>query len=98
MFNNFSSSWNAWAANLGSLSEMILSGSPNLLKRLSHKSVAVPSHVIVFVQGHKIIPFERPWSTKTRIESYPSTGGRSVIKSIEHLVNGLVLFTPSIAM
>jgi hypothetical protein len=60
MFNNFSSSWNVWAANLGSLSEMISSGSLNLLKRLSRKSVAVPSHVIVFVQGHKITPFGLP--------------------------------------
>jgi hypothetical protein len=98
IFNSFNSSWNAWAANLGSLSEIISSGSPNLLKRLSHRSVAVPSHVIVFAQGHKITPFERPWSTTTRIELYPSTGGRSMIKSIEHEANGLVLLAPSIAI
>ena len=86
-----------WAENLGSLSEIISSGSPNLLKRLLHKSTAVPSQVIVLAQGHKITPFERPWSTTTRIESYPSTGGRSVIKSMEQWVNGLVVFAPSIA-
>jgi hypothetical protein len=98
IFNSFNSSWNAWAANLGSLSEIILSGNPNLLKKLSHKSVAVFSHVIVFAQGHKITPFKRLQSTTTRIESYPSTGGKSMIKSIEHLANGLVLFAPSIAI
>ena len=87
-----------WAANLGSLSEIILSGSPNLLKRLSRKSTAVPFQVIVLAQGHKITPFERPRSTMTRIESYPSTSGRSVIKSIEQWANGLVVFAPSIAL
>jgi hypothetical protein len=98
IFNSFNSSWNAWAANLGSLSKIILSGNPNLLNKLSRKSVAVPSHVIVFAQGHKSTSFERPQSTTTRIELYSSTGGRSVIKSIEHLANGLVLFAPSIAI
>ena len=39
---------------------------------------------IFFVQGIRIIPFIRPWSTKTKIESDPSSaGGRSVRKSIE---------------
>ena len=97
MFNNFKSSWNACAANHGSLSERILSGSPNLLKRLSCKSVAAPSQVNVLAQGHKITPFERPWSTTTRIELYPSTGGKSVIKSIEQSANGQVVLAPSIA-
>jgi hypothetical protein len=98
IFNSFNSSWNVWAANLRSLFKIISSGNPNLLKRLSRKSVTVPSHVIVFAQGHKITPFKRPQSTTTRIELYPSTGTRSVIKSIKHLANSLVLFTPSIAM
>ena len=97
MFSSFKSSWNARAANRGSLSEIILSGNPNLLKRLSRKSIAVPSQVNVLAQGHKIIPFERPRSTTTRIESNPFTGGRSVIKSIEQSANGLVVFAPSIA-
>jgi hypothetical protein len=52
----------------------------------------------MFAQGHKITPFERPQSTMTRIKSYLSTEGRSVIKSIEHLANGLVFFAPSIAI
>ena len=97
MFRSFKSSWNACAANLGSRSEIISSGNPNLLKRLLRKSMAVPSQVIVLAQGHKITPFERPQSTMTSIESYPSTGGRSVIKSIEQWANGLVVFAPSIA-
>ena len=54
MFNNFKSSWNACAVNGGSLSERILSGSPNLLKRLFRKSVTAPSQVNVLAQGHKI--------------------------------------------
>jgi hypothetical protein len=98
IFNSFNSSWNVWAANLRSLFEIILSGNPNILKRLSHRSITVPSYVIVFAQGHKITPFEKPWSTMTRIELYPSTGGKSIIKSIEHLANGLVLFASSITI
>ena len=54
-----------------------------ILKRLSCKSMAAPSQVDILAQGHKITPFKRSQSTMTRIESYPSTGGRSVIKSIE---------------
>ena len=81
----------------GVLSEIILSGSPNLLKRLSCRSMAVPSQASVFTQGHKITSFERPRSTMTRIESYPSIGGRSVIRSMEQWAKGLVIFAPSIA-
>ena len=97
MFRSFKSYWNACAANLGSLSEIILSGSPNLLKRLSRRSMAAPTQVSVFAQGHKITPFERPQSTTTRIESYPSIGGRLVIRSMEQWAKGLVVFAPSIA-
>ena len=32
----------------------------------------------------------------TRIESKPSTGGKSVMRSIEQLVNGQVDFAPSV--
>ena len=96
MFKSFKSSWNVCAANLGSLSEIILLGNPNLLKRLSHRSMVAPSQVNVLAQGHKITPFERPWSTMTRIELYPSTGGRSVIRYMEQWAKGLVVFAPSI--
>ena len=59
---------------------------------------AVSSDVSVLLQGIKITPFKSPWSTMTRIESCPSTGGRSVIRSIEQLANGLVDFAPSVGM
>ena len=97
MFRSFKSSWNACAANMGSLLEIISSGSPNLLKRLSRRSMAAPSQVSVLAQGHKITPLERPQSTTTRIELYPSTGGRSVIRSMEQWAKGLVVFAHSIA-
>src|SRR5277367_2366718 len=96
MFKSFNSSLNAWAANRGSLSDKISSGSPNLLNKLSRSNVATPSQAKVLEQGHKITPFDRPRSTTTRIESYPFTGGKSVIRSIEHLANGLVVLAPSI--
>ena len=56
------------------------------------------SEVIDFLQGTKITPFERPWSTMTKIESYPSAKGRSVIKSMEQLAKGLVDFAPLVGM
>src|SRR5271168_1047460 len=96
MFSNFSSSWKACAANWGPLSEIILSGSPNLLYKLSKSSCAAPSAVKVFAQGIKITPFERPWSTTTKIKSKPSMGGKSVIRSIEQLAKGRVQEAPEI--
>ena len=59
--------------------------------------MVAPSQASVFAQGHKITPFKRPQSTTTRIELYPSTGGRSVIRSMEQWAKGLVVFAPSIA-
>ena len=47
-------------------------------------SFAVSSRVRVLLQGSKITPFERPWSTTTMIESYPSTGG-VIVTTISHL-------------
>jgi hypothetical protein len=58
----------------------------------------VSSEVSVLLQGIKITPFESPWSTTTRIESYPSAGGRLVIRSIEQLAKGRVDFAPSVGM
>ena len=89
---------NAFDANCGPRSEMILSGSPNLLYKLSSKSLAVPSAVIVLSHGMRITPLLRPWSTTTKIESKLSIGGRSVIKSIEQLANGLVDLAPSVGI
>ena len=50
--------------------------------------------VRVLLQGVRITPFERPWSTTTKIKSYPSTSGRLVIKSIEQITKGQVTFAP----
>ena len=80
----------------GPLLEIILSRSPNRLYRFSKSSFAVSSEVRVLLQGSKITPFERPWSTTTRIESYSSTGGRLVIKSMEKFAKGRVEVAPSV--
>ena len=96
MPRRFRSSLKAFDANCGPLSEIILSGSPNRLYRFSKSSFAVSSEVRVLLQGSKITPFERPWSTTTRIESYPSAGGRSVIKSMEQFAKGRVEVAPSV--
>ena len=80
----FSRSRNTLAANWDPRSEMILSGSPNLEKALFISSIAVSSEVIIFLQGSSSIPFIRPWSTTTSIESYPDEMGSLVIKSIDN--------------
>ena len=63
--------------------------------KFSSKSLAVPSAVIVLLQGRRITPFVRPWSTTTSIESNPSDIGRSVIKYMEQLAKGRVVLAPS---
>ena len=80
---SFSSSTNDFDANCGPQSEIILSGSPNCLYRLLSKSFAVSSAVIVLLQGRRITPLLRPWSTTTRMESKFRTEGKSVMKSME---------------
>ena len=76
------------AMNRGSRSKMTLSGIPNLWKRLSIRSVAIPSEVTPFIVSISIIPFVRPWSTTDKIESKPFDLGKSVIRSIAIWVNG----------
>jgi hypothetical protein len=94
---SFRSSRNVFEANWGSRSEMILSGSPDLLYRLS-SSLAVPSAVIVLLQGMRITPLLRAWSTTTKIESKPFTRGKSVMKSIEQYAKGQVDLAPSVGI
>jgi len=53
-------------------------------------SFAIPSTSTVLLQGMKITPFERPWSTMTSTASNPSLSGKSVIKSIDIPANGLL--------
>ena len=77
-------------ANWGPQSDIILSSSPNHLYRFSNNNLPVSSAVIVLLQGVKITPLVIPWSTMTNIESKPSTGGRSVIRSMEQLAKGRV--------
>jgi hypothetical protein len=67
-FKSFRSLRNAFDVNRGSLSEMTLSGSPNLLYRLSNSSCPVPSAVTVLLHGMKIAPLLSPWSTMTKIQ------------------------------
>ena len=76
------------AMNQGSWSEMTLSRIPNLQKRLSIRSIAIPSKVTPFVISINIIPFVRPWSTTDKIESKPFNLGKSVMKSIAIWANG----------
>ena len=93
---SYSISTNAFDANCGPRSEMILSGKPNLLYKFLSSNLAVPLAVIVLLHGMRITPLVSPWSTMTRIESKPSTGCKSVMRSIEQLANGHVDFAPSV--
>ena len=54
--NNLRSSTKAFDANWGPRSDIILSGSPKCLYKFSNYSCAVPSAMIVFKHGIRIIP------------------------------------------
>ena len=84
--------------NWGPQSEMILSGNPNLLYKLLSKSFAMSLAVTVLLHGMRVTPLLSPWSTTTKMESKLSIGGRSVMKSIEQLANGLVVVAPSVGI
>ena len=84
--------------NWGPRLEMILSGNPNIWYKLSSKSFAVSSAVTFLLHGIRIAPLLSPWSTTTKMESKLSIGGRSVMKSIEQLENGLVVVAPSVGI
>ena len=88
--SNFRSSLKAIEANWGPQSDINLSGNPNRLYRFSNSSWPVSSAVIVFEQEIRIIPFVSPWSIITKMESWPWTGGKSVMKSIEQFPKGRV--------
>ena len=76
------------AANLGSLSDMILSGSPNRVKILSINIFAMSLEVAFSEVGVKITPFVRPWSTTDSMASKPEGGGRLVMRSQEIWAKG----------
>ena len=67
--SNFRSSINAFDENCGPRSEIILSGSLNLLYRLLSNNCPVCSALVVLLHGMRITPLLRPWSTMTKIES-----------------------------
>ena len=82
------SSFMNFDTNLGSLSLMILDGSPNLGKICRKNSSATPSAVIVSLQGIAISIFVQSWSVMVRMESYPTDSGSFTIKSIDIVWNG----------
>ena len=69
--------------NLGSLSLMILDGSPNLGKICCKNSSATPSAIIVSLQGIAISIFVQSWSVMVRMESYPADSGSFTIVTSE---------------
>ena len=74
--------------NLGSLSLIILDGSPNLGKICCKNSLATPSAIIVSLQGITISIFVQSWSVIVKIESYPADSGNFTMKSMEMVWNG----------
>ena len=74
--------------NLGSLSLMILEGSPNLGKICRKNSSATPSAVIVSLQGIAISIFVQSWSVMVKMELYPADSGSFTIKSMDIVWNG----------
>ena len=96
MFRSFSIAKKAFEVKIGALLDMILSGSLNHLKRLSIKSCPTCSESMDLVHGIIRTPLVSPWSTMDMMESNPWLGGRSVIMSIEQLVNGLSDWAPAI--
>ena len=74
--------------NLGSLSLMILDGSPNLGKICRKNRSATPSAIIVSLQGITISIFVQSWSVIVKIELYPANSGSFTIKSIDIIWNG----------
>ena len=71
--------------NQGSQSEMTLSGIPNLWKRLSIRSVVIPSEVTSFIVGISIIPV-----MINLIVFRCSTYGLLLHFTLLHISNGLV--------
>ena len=75
----------------GSLSEIIILGNPNCLTVWSKWSSVALSAVNSLLQGIKITPFVRPWSTMTITWSWPrSVLGNPEIKSCVIIWNGFV--------
>ena len=69
---------------------MRVSWRPKCLKMLLKKTWAIPVASMVLEQGVRITPFVSPWSTMTTTESWPSDGGRSVMRSTDNCLKGRV--------
>ena len=77
-------------ANWGPQSEITLSKSLKWRKTLWKNRDVIPSAVMDFFVGQRIIPLVSPWSTTTRRELKNEEGGRSVIRSQEICWKGQV--------
>ena len=75
-------------ANWGLQSDMTFLCSLNYLKMLLKKRLDIPAVSTVLVQGVRITPLLRPWSTMTIRESKLLIGGRSVVRSTERFWKG----------
>ena len=77
--------------NLGSLSLMNFSGSPNHGNTCWMISPAISSTVITSLHGIKRAALLQSWSITMSIESYPCDKGSLVIKSKVTVSNGIAL-------
>ena len=77
--------------NLGSLSVMILEGTPNRGKTWLKYNIATPSASIDSWHGRKMAIFVHPWSVMVKTESYPCDLGNLTMKSIAIVENGVAL-------
>ncbi|SRR6266702_3023286 len=75
--------------NLGSLSLMNFSRSPNHGNICWTINPAVSSAVILSLQGMNTAAFVQSWSVMVRIESYPCDIGSLVMKSSAIVSNGI---------
>src|SRR6266702_6359045 len=78
-------------ANLGSLSLMNFSGSPNRGNMCWTINPAVSSAVILSLQGMNTAALVQSWYVMVSIESYPCETGNLVIKSRATVLNGIAL-------
>ena len=75
----------------GSRSVISLVGSLNHRYTCSRYNWAIPTPVIVVEQGRNMALLEHPWSTIVSIASWPRTGGRPVIRSMQTCWKGSAL-------
>ena len=76
-------------ANRGSLSLMILEGSPKRVKTCLAYKMAVSSPDISSTQGMNTVALEQSWSVIVSIESYPCDMGSFVMKSSATVSKGI---------